>query len=164
MKRAGLEQGGEAAAERVDPIGDREAEGLLDLRLVEDRVGRALHRAGELGRVARLDVAGGTRCPVGAGYDRSAAGHDGGAASLFLDDLIGHLSDHLREIVPAANPFITKMIDAAYSVIPDLIGDLMPGGQFRARALWSRGVQGLAGPIFLVRRTLDPRRDGLQNG
>ena len=35
------------------------------------------------------------------------------------------------------------------------------GGDARARALWSRGVQGFAGPFFLVRRNLDPRRAGL---
>ena len=45
--RRGLEQGVEAAAERVGPVGDRETESLFDLGLIENRICRSLHRARE---------------------------------------------------------------------------------------------------------------------
>ena len=73
----------------VCPVRDIQAEGPLDLRLVQDRIGRTLHRARELVAVARADVASG---------------------------MTGILSCHLREVVPGTDPLVAVVVYAAPAV------------------------------------------------
>lgn len=75
----------DALAEAVCPIRDGDAEGLLDLCLVENAERRTGNRTGELAAVAGLNVA-------------------GGLAAVLLD--------HLREVIPAADALVAVMVDA----------------------------------------------------
>ena len=74
---------------RLHPVRDPDAEGLLDLGFIQDRVGGAVDRRGKFGAVAGLDVARGVARQFGNG---------------------------LGEVVPRADAFVAVMVDAAAGV------------------------------------------------
>ena len=79
----------DALFQGIGPVRDIQAEGPLDLRLVQDRIGRTLHRARELVAVARTDVA---------------------------SRMAGVLRYHLREVVPRAHSLVAVVVHASPAV------------------------------------------------
>ena len=89
-----------ALLQTVEPVRDLNAEGLLDLGLVEHRVCGASDGRGELVAVAWLDV---------------------------TTVVTGDASDHLREVVPAANALVAEVVDTRMPFIFAVFDDVEDG-------------------------------------
>ncbi len=131
---AGLEEGGEAAAEAVGPVRDGQAEGGLDLSLVEDGVGGALDGAGVLLGVAGLDVAGGAGNSSGAGLGGDAGAGLGG-------EFVGQGGDGLGEVEPGADAFVAVVVGAVVGV-RFFAALRMTGGELRMTRVGGLGGAG----------------------
>ena len=78
-----------AFAERVCPVGDGDSEGGFYLGFIQHREGGALYRAGEFIAMAGLNV----------------------AASI-----ASNRRNHLGEVIPGADTFVTKMVNSTLRV------------------------------------------------
>lgn len=90
----------QAGLERVCPIGDVQAEGLLDVCFVEHAVGRTFDLRGKFVAMAGLYVA----CRVS-----------------------GIFGDHAGEVVPGAYALVAIVVDAGVSLVFAVLHDVIDG-------------------------------------